>query len=904
VGEAKVTGYVVCHGHMDIEWYMPLRSFRFWTVEALDELRAIARERPEFATYVLDGQTCVLDIYLQARPEARGEMAELVRRGVLSVGPFYSQFDEWLTSPESMVRNCLYGNRSARAWGAVMKAGYLPDNFGHPLQLPQILNQFGLDSLLFMRGMPEIPGGHPDELMYTGLDGSRLFVSHFRDTYGGAFNVFGRADVLPLQPRDMPYHDEYFTYEQYRELADHVDPSKVARDLIASVGRIKDRYPSGVVPLIAGYDHFPPQARLGEVVALANSMQDGIRFVMGNAEGYVRAAQARMKKPLEYREELIGSFYQYVLLGALSTRSYLKRANFGSEALMERYAEPLDALASLLDGWQETRPQMDEAWKLLMTNSAHDSIHGSSMDEVHVEMEGRFAAASQIATGLAHAAIKHVGARMEPWWESGDAGVLTFTPADAGAPQAGQAWLPIGDAEACLYDRAGRALPTQVLPRDPIECNSHGKPRTTPWPDPLFRKVLFLASPAVNAVDSFMMRKCRAPFADMAAGDCFIENGRIRVEVRGALLDVLDKETGRWNRGLNLVAEDADAGDAWDYSPTSDPSETVLSNAFPFTSRLTERGPVRSTIEVTGAMSVPKRLIGDARSPERVDIPMSFSVSLEAAASRVDVRLSLENTAKDHRLRLAVPAGARTDVVRSQGAFGIITRPIERTREVQRWIQPPTQILPFREWVAVDDGATGLAVAAKGMYDYSAAVNPLSREPTVFLTLLRGFEYMSRINTLQREGPAAQGHRTPGAQCPGTQVMEWSYIPYRAAAETAAPFLPQAQAFLYPMMTHMARAKRAAAATAAPAPLQPFRLLDGAVRFSCFKRAFDGGAWVLRCYEDQGRSVTARLRLDGFRSARLSDMNEEPGQALALGPDGTLELPVGPYKVVTLLLET
>ena len=35
----KIIGYVVNHGHMDIEWYLPLRSYRFWTVEALDLLR-------------------------------------------------------------------------------------------------------------------------------------------------------------------------------------------------------------------------------------------------------------------------------------------------------------------------------------------------------------------------------------------------------------------------------------------------------------------------------------------------------------------------------------------------------------------------------------------------------------------------------------------------------------------------------------------------------------------------------------------------------------------------------------------------------------------------------------------------------------------------------------------------
>ncbi len=897
----KTLGYVVTHGHMDIEWYMPMRSYRFWTVEAMDELRRISRENPDFVTYVLDGQTCVLDIYLEARPSARAEIEELIRKGTLSVGPFFSQFDEWLISAESMVRNCLYGNRACRRYGSIMKAGYLPDNFGHPLQLPQILNDFGIDSLLFMRGMPEVPGGHPDEFMYTGLDGSRVFVSHFRDSYGGAFNVFDRADVDPLQPRDMPYHAEYFSYEQYMELADHVDQKKIAADLIKTVTRIRDRYPSGVVPLIAGFDHFPPQAKLGETLKLANAMQDEIEFVMGNAEGYVRAAQKKLSKPMEYREELIGSFYQYVLLGALSTRSYLKRINFGTEALMERYAEPLDAMASMLGGYQDAQPQLDEAWKFLMINSAHDSIHGSSMDEVHVEMEGRFSAAAQIATGLAHEAIKHVGRHMDPWWKGEEKGILTFAPADTGRPQIAQVWLPIGDEAVCIRDREGNALPTQILPREKVELNSHGQPRNSVWPDERFRNVLFLAPSGANRVRSFAAGKGAGSFETVKASDRFLENDFLRVEVRGATIDVLDKGTGKWNYGLNLIEEDADAGDPWDYSPTSNPSETVLSSSFPFTTELVEQGAVRATVRAKGRMNVPYRLNGDERSPERVDIPMAFEISLVAGSPRVDVKLTFENTAKDHRLRLRMPAGVRTDSVFSQGSFGIIRRPIERPRQVEPWIQPPTQLVPFREWLAVDDGRTGLAVAAKGLYDYTAVTNPLSQEPDIHLTLLRGFEYMSRLNTLQRKGDAARCHHTPGAQCPGVQVIEWSYIPFRADANDIAPFVREAQGFLFPMMTHMVRARRVDGKIGAD--FQPFSFAEPNIQFSSFKRAHDGGYYVLRFYENQGKATEASIRLEGAGKVFLSTMNEERLGEKTLASDGTLTLSVGAYKVITLLID-
>lgn len=479
--DRKTIGFVMTHGHMDIEWYMPLRSYRFWTVQALDELRRIAGEQPDCPPYVLDGVTYVLDLYLEARPEARKEMLQLIAEGKLSVGPFFSQFDEWLPSAEAIVRNCLYGNRTCREYGSIMKAGYLPDNFGHPMQLPQILQNFGIDSLLFMRGMPEIPGGHPDEFHYKGLDGSVVLASHFREGYDKAFDIWG-IDADPLQPRDMPYYSGYFSYELLMEMASHPDQADVASQMIRNATRMKERYPSGIVPLVAGCDHCPPQKKMAQTVALANRMQTEIAFVMGDAQEYVALVRDHLREIPTYSMELIGSFFQYILFGALSTRSYLKRLHFGAEALMERYAEPLDAFASLY-GYAGERPQMDEAWKYLMINSAHDSIHGSSMDEVHTEMESRYAAVMQIATGVAHEAIKFLGTHMAPWWIGKGKGILAFSPANPGIPQLGQVWLPIGDATVCIHDADGNALPTQVQPREPIALNGMGKPRNSAWPD-------------------------------------------------------------------------------------------------------------------------------------------------------------------------------------------------------------------------------------------------------------------------------------------------------------------------------------------------------------------------------------------------------------------------------------
>jgi mannosylglycerate hydrolase len=213
------TGFVFSHAHWDIEWYMPFRSYRFWLVDLLDGLIAISRANPDFHTWVLDGQVAPLEHYLAVRPEAEETIRSLVRDGKLSLGPFYTQFDEWLVSPESIVRNCLFGRRRAAHFGAGtgMRAGYLPDNFGHPAQLPQILAGFGIDSLVFMRGMPDRPPGFGDEFLLEGLDGTRVIAIHLADTYCNAVGIGGTPRLPRTVFQQGPYGDWEFGYEFYRE---------------------------------------------------------------------------------------------------------------------------------------------------------------------------------------------------------------------------------------------------------------------------------------------------------------------------------------------------------------------------------------------------------------------------------------------------------------------------------------------------------------------------------------------------------------------------------------------------------------------------------------------------------------------------------------------------------------
>ena len=62
--------------------------------------------------------------------------------------------------------------------------GYMPDSFGHPLQLPQILAGFGIDSFIFSRGL----GDELDELgvvfRWRSPDGSEVRAFQQLPPYG------------------------------------------------------------------------------------------------------------------------------------------------------------------------------------------------------------------------------------------------------------------------------------------------------------------------------------------------------------------------------------------------------------------------------------------------------------------------------------------------------------------------------------------------------------------------------------------------------------------------------------------------------------------------------------------------------------------------------------------------
>ena len=78
-GKMKKQAHVISHSHWDREWYLPYEKHHCLEVEFMDRLLDTMERDPDFKSFHLDGQTIMLDDYLQVRPEKKELVEKLVK---------------------------------------------------------------------------------------------------------------------------------------------------------------------------------------------------------------------------------------------------------------------------------------------------------------------------------------------------------------------------------------------------------------------------------------------------------------------------------------------------------------------------------------------------------------------------------------------------------------------------------------------------------------------------------------------------------------------------------------------------------------------------------------------------------------------------------------------------------
>jgi mannosylglycerate hydrolase len=90
LGDMKDIGYIVPHTHWDREWRYPIWQSRMLLVEFMEELLGILDSDPKYRSFVLDGQSVIIEDYLEVRPGNKDKVAKYIKEGRISIGPWYT----------------------------------------------------------------------------------------------------------------------------------------------------------------------------------------------------------------------------------------------------------------------------------------------------------------------------------------------------------------------------------------------------------------------------------------------------------------------------------------------------------------------------------------------------------------------------------------------------------------------------------------------------------------------------------------------------------------------------------------------------------------------------------------------------------------------------------------------
>ncbi len=906
-----VTVHVVAHTHWDREWYHPAARFGLRLMRLVDDLLAFLPRRPEFRSFLLDGQAIVLDDYLAARPEQEERLRRLFSEGRLEAGPWYVLADEFLVSAEALVRNLMAGQRTVRRLGGrPMAVGYSPDAFGHPAALPALFGGFGFDAAVLWRGFGGERGEEGDLHRWRSADGAEVLMIHLpRGGYENGKN-------LPREPKALAAAWEGLRAE------------------------LEPRARSAHWLVMAGADHHAAHHDLPEVVAALNTLETRVRFVIGALEDYAAAvlrlaATAREGLPLVTGELRHGHRHAWALQGTHGSRLYLKQANAECQRLLERFAEPLAALAASRgksdrrgvsqDGAgggaggaqhgprdaaiSDRRAELAAAWRSLLENHPHDSICGTSADPVHREMVTRFERCRQQADEIIQLAIEEVvghdrsAARVagRAAWRPG---VLVFNPSPSRRSAVVEAEVARFRADVSVGQQRVKAAPPaspgpfhlvgagghEVAFQDLDARDGHDLVES-PLHYPLssaveWRRIALLARdlpPLGVAALEVVEGRGRA---DASRGPTVSAEGNVlrsdqllvRVEEQGTL-EVIDIESGEHYRGVGELWDNGDVGDSYTYSAPRRDRVVRVPDAVAV--RVVHAGPLRAVLEV-------------ARRYDAIRLETATRVTLETGAGYVQIEVEGENRRKDHRLRMAFPLGAAPTCEVADGHFGPVSRTPGPGPRSPAGLEQPAPTAPMQRYVSAASGERGLTVLSDGLPEYE-----LRADGTILVTLLRAFAQMSREDLPERPGHAGWPTPTPDAQCLGPFRGRLGLFPGAERDLAARERIERtAERFHARPLALMRRSLLQIPETVAGPALGG----DGLV-FSAMKPAESGKGIVLRCYNALPTRAGGEWRIPWpVQSAELARLDETPLAPLDVSPDGSIRFDAPPRAAVTVLL--
>lgn len=899
--------HIISHTHWDREWYLPYEKHHMKLINLMDTLLETLKTDSNYRSFHLDGQTIILDDYLQVRPEKREEVQRFINEGRIYIGPWYILQDEFLTSSESNIRNLQYGMKDSAKWGNMSKVGYFPDSFGNMGQAPQILRQAGINNAVFGRGVK--PTGFNNkviesddfespysEMLWRAPDGSEIYGILFA-------NWYCNGNEVPVEKEAAAaYWNEHFASLEKYAASPHM-------------------------LMMNGCDHQPIQTDLSEALKTAEALYPDVTFKHSNFNDYIASLSETLPADLKTVEGELRSQRTDgwgTLVNTASSRLYLKQMNRTGETLLSKVAEPLETFAHTL-GKPYNHDKLEYAWKKLMQNHPHDSICGCSVDEVHRGMVTRFSDSRHVTETLIDEALHSITSHVDTQeFGNMDKHAMPFVAYNTSGYNRSGTLSVVLDVKREYY-RDGvnkKALKSfDIGEKQLVDVNGHtydfeledqGITFNYDLPEDQFRqpymvrrvKVTFEAKdvPALGyKTFALVNKKDKIEKSEQQRTSLVVSNKEmandylhVAIEENGSLT-ITDKQTNRTYEQIGVYENTGDIGNEYMYKQPQNEKALTTEN-IPARIELAEDTPFRAAFDIVHEWSIPKSATDlleqeqrevveftrrkAQRTDEMVPFVIKTRVMLEKSGKGVHVEATFNNQAKDHRLRVLFPTDIKTDEHYVDSIFEVAKRPNEPSEE---WTNPDNS-QHQQDFVSVSNEQESLTIVNDGLNEYEMLRDGRN---TIAVTLLRSVGEMGDWGYFP----------TPEAQCLGEHTV--SFAIYLADGEAVTSY-KQAYQYQIPWSTWQAGVQDGSLEAEGS-----FIDWQGEnIAFSSVKVSNTTGDMMLRWFNIKNEETQLQVQKPSNATAYQSNVIEENLKTLTSKQEDTqVSVPIKEHEIMTIGFE-
>jgi 2-O-(6-phospho-alpha-D-mannosyl)-D-glycerate hydrolase len=910
--------HVVCNTHWDREFRFPFQRTRMMLVKMMDYLITLLEKNPGYKSYTLDAHAIMVEDYLAARPEMRDRITKLVKERRIFMGPWYTLPDIPNIGQESVARNLLYGHKVSSEFGHTMKVGYTPCSWGQTGQLPQIYSLFGIDTILFYRGIS--PHECSSEFIWESPDGTKALAHRFAlfARYNYYYLVFRKITYgLDINERSWTWGEDGETpYKSADADADYSTIEILEPDVLYKKENLKpalesmleiegDQYAGKHFLAMHGHDISWPHPLASDVIKDADKVFPDTRVIHSDLEQYFDTLKKNLdfeKLPVlkgERRCNLKDGYWTYLLPGTISARTSLKQENFRTETMLVHQAEPASCISWLLGGKKYPERYIDMAWRNLLCTHTHDANAGCAPDNVTDDVRYHLRQSRQLSEELVQDSLKCLAMNVDTAkFSDNDQFLIVFNPLAFQRSDIVEVLVDIPDkngAESLIIrDPDGNICDYQL-----IETTNNGLFVDNQWNVPQawitkrFRIKLLVNNIPALGYKVFTIEENKKPDRkndSLFSSENCMENEFLKVQAESdGTITLTDKITGIIYRKLLTLEDCGEVGNAWKHeSPFHD---RIVYSTKAHRIQKVEDGPLSATLRIDVVLNVPENCPDSSRrSDEYVDINCSHFITLNKNSRKLDLKIRFDNTARDHRLRMLFPTGfLGAETSSADSHFDVVERPIDLP-DCHDWKEPAVGTFPYRTFVDVSHEGKGLAVLSEGLQEFEILRN---ENRTIAITLLRSLRILLEVSEQRK-----QELPDPGPQCPGIHEFRMSIYPHRGDWSESL-CIKEAISISVPL-----RAAQFGKNKSGRLPLESglLKISNDLLEISAVKKAEDNNGLIIRIYNptfyEQDTTIIFAKRITGLWDVNMNE--EKTGERSYSGNE--FKIRVGAKKIMTFLI--